>query len=65
MSRGRRRSNDDAAMGCVVTAMLILIFMPIAGLVMICNKDPEKQTWGWILLVVGAILWLIVGIGSA
>ena len=62
MSR-RRRSSDDAAMGCVAFAILALLFMPIVGLVMICSKDPDKQTWGWILLVVGAILWLMVALG--
>ena len=64
MSR-RRRSDDDAAMGCVVYALLILFFMPIVGLVMVCGKDEEKKVTGWVLLVVGAILWLIVGIGAA
>jgi hypothetical protein len=42
MSR-RRQSDDDAAMGCVVYALLILFFMPIVGLVMVCGKDEEKK----------------------
>ena len=56
----RRRSDDDAAMGCVVYALLVIFFMPIVGLVLVCGKDPEKKTLGWVLLVVGIILWIIV-----
>ena len=59
MSR-RRRSDDDAAMGCIVYALLAIFFMPIVGLVLVCGKDPEKKTLGWVLLVVGIILWIIV-----
>lgn len=56
----RRRSDDDAAIGCVVYALLAIFFMPIVGLVLVCGKDPEKKTLGWVLLVVGIILWIIV-----
>jgi hypothetical protein len=56
----RRRSDDDAAMGCIVYALLAIFFMPIVGLVLVCGKDPEKKTLGWVLLVVGIILWIIV-----
>lgn len=59
MSR-RRRSDDDAAMGCIVYALLAIFFMPIVGLVLVCGKDPEKKTLGWVLLVVGIILWIVV-----
>ena len=56
----RRRSDDDAAIGCVVYALLAIFFMSIVGLVLVCGKDPEKKTLGWVLLVVGIILWIIV-----
>lgn len=56
----RRRSDDDAAMGCIVYAILAIFFMPIVGLVLVCGKDPEKKALGWVLLVVGIILWIIV-----
>ena len=56
----RRRSDDDAAMGCIVYALLAIFFMPIVGLVLVCGKDPEKKTLGWVLLVVGIILWIVV-----
>jgi len=60
-----RRRDDDAAMGCVVYAVLGLILMPVIGLLWVCSKDSEKKTWGWILLVLGVILWIVFGIGSA
>lgn len=61
----RRKNEDEAALGCVVYALLGLLFMPIVGLFLACGKDPEKRTLGWILLVVGIVLWIVLGIGSA
>ena len=61
----KRKRDDEAAMGCAVYAVLGLILMPIVGLFLVCSKDPEKKTWGWILLVVGIVLWIVFGIGSA
>lgn len=60
-----RRRDDDAAMGCIVYAVLGLILMPLIGLFLVCSKDPEKKTWGWILLIVGIIVLAILGIGRA
>jgi hypothetical protein len=59
------RSKDDGATGCLVFAFLTLFMMPVTGLVMVCSKDSEKKTLGWILLVVGTIFWIIIGVGSA
>ena len=59
MSR-RRRFDDDTAMGCIVYALLAIFFMPIVGLVLVCGNYPEKKTLGWVLLVVGIILWIII-----
>ena len=64
MSRGRRK-DDDAVIGCLAYVLLAVFFMPIVGLVMVCSKDPEKKTWGWILLIAGIILWLFIGLGGA
>jgi hypothetical protein len=66
MIRGRRNSSsDDGVTGCLAYVLLGLFLMPILGLVFISSKDPDKKTLGWILLVVGIILWIIVGVGSA
>ena len=60
----RRKKDDDAALGCVVRVIFVLILMPIAGLFLVGSKDPEKQKWGWVLLAAGTIFWLIIGISS-
>lgn len=59
-----RRRNGDATMGCIVYAVLGLILMPLIGLFFVCSKDTEKKTWGWILLILGIILWIVFGVGS-
>ena len=59
----KKRKNDDTALGFVVLVILGLIFLPVAGLFLIGNKDPEKQTLGWILLIVGIVLLVAIGIG--
>ena len=56
-------SKDDGSTGRLAFALLVLFVMPVVGLIMVCSKDPEKKTLGWILLVVGTILW-IIGVGS-
>ena len=61
----KRKSDDDAAMGCIMFAVLGLMLMPVIGLFLVCSKDPEKKTWGWILLIVGIILLAILGNGRA
>ena len=61
----RTNKNDEPALGCVVYALIGLLFMPIVGLFLACGKDPEKRMLGWILLVDGIILWIVLGIGNA
>ena len=61
----KRNRDDDAALGCVVYAILGIVLMPVISLVLVCSKDPEKKTWGWILLIIGLVLLAILGIGSA
>ena len=59
MSRGRRKK-DDSTLGCVIYAILALIAMPIVGVFLIGSKEPTKNIWGWVLLIVGLIIWGIM-----
>lgn len=59
----RKRDDDTAMGGCIVYAVLGLILMPVIGLFLVCSKEPKKKTWGWILLIVGIILLVILRIG--
>lgn len=52
------KRNDDTALGCVVCAIISVLIMPIAGLVLVCNQNPEKKNLGWILLGIGIVLWI-------
>ena len=56
-----RKSSDDAALGCVVQALLIVFLMPIVGLYLATKKDSsnENRTLGWVLFVVGIVIWFV------
>lgn len=55
-----KRKDDDAALGCVVYAIVGMLLMPIVGLFLVCSKDSEKKGLGWVLLIVGVVLWIVV-----
>ena len=63
MSRGRKRADDDVT-GCLAYIFLGLFFMPIVGLYFVLGKDPDRKPLGWIWLVVGIIIWILIGAGS-
>ena len=62
--RGRRRHHggDDSGAGCLVAMILALIAMPLVGLYLILKQDGDDETKaiGWILLVVGAVIWIFI-----
>ena len=62
---GRKRSNDDGIMGCLVYVLIAIFFMPIVGLFMLWGKDPEKKSLGLVLLITGILLWIILALCSA
>ena len=59
------RKDDDAALSFVMYVLLGLLLMPIVGAFLIGSKNPEKRIWGWILLIAGVGILVILGIGSA
>lgn len=58
-----RRNNDDGMLECIAYILLGLFFMPFIGLFLIGGKDPDRRILGWILLIAGIILWIILGLG--
>ena len=61
MSRSHRNKGDDDALSFVVWALLIIFLMPFAGLYFLLKKDHSMRWLGWILLIVGIVLWVIIG----
>jgi hypothetical protein len=60
--RGRGGSDIDGSLAMII---LGLIALPIVGLVMMLNsKTEDNKVLGGVLLVVGIVLWIIIGIAS-
>lgn len=60
MSRYRRGRGSDDALSLVVWLLIIIVAMPVTGLYFLLRKDPSKRWLGWVLLIGGIILWIIV-----
>ena len=60
MSRRRRGLGTDDVVSLVVGLMIAMIAMPITGLFFLLRKNPSKRWLGWILLILGVILWIVV-----
>lgn len=62
MARGRRKS-EDSTLNAVVMIMLFVFLMPIAGIMLIGKENNGLKVLGWILLVLGIIIWIKIAIG--
>ena len=60
----RRRSDKDAALGCMVYTLLIIFLMPIAGIYFLCKPSPDAKIGGAVLLIVGLFLWAFIVVNS-
>ena len=58
------RRGDDSGGGCLVLLILAIVAMPIAGLYLITKKDGDDGTKaiGWILLILGAVIWIYIAL---
>lgn len=60
----RRRSDEDATLGCLGYLILIVFLMPLAGIYLLCKPDPNTKLGGAVLLVAGLILWIFIALNS-
>ena len=60
----RRRNDEDAALGCLVYTLLIIFFMPIAGIYFLCKPSPNAKIGGAALVIVGLFLWAFIAFNS-
>ena len=63
--RKSRRKSDEEAITFLICAFLAFLFMPIAGLVLLCRPSIGAKLLGVLLLVVGISLWCMVGSAAA
>lgn len=59
-----RKNSDDAALGCVVQALMIVFLLPVVGLYFATRKnaDEESRTMGWFLFAIGIVIWIVFAI---
>lgn len=55
MSRDSKSSGD---LGCLPLVILSIVAMPLVGLYFICSDYTDMKIPGWIMLIVGIILWI-------
>lgn len=63
---GRRDGGGDSGGNCLTLLILAMVAMPLVGLYLILKSDGEEGTkvLGWILLVLGTIIWLYIATHS-
>lgn len=54
----RRNDDDDFASGCVAWMILIVFLMPLVGLYIVYKGGEDKKLLGYVLTIVGTILWI-------
>ena len=64
MMARRRRGDNGAAPGCLVSILLIIFLMPIAGIYFLCKPDLHAKVGGAFLLIAGLILWAFIAFHS-
>ena len=64
MMARRRRSDEDAALGCLVYMLLIIFLMPIAGIYFLCKPSPNAKIGGAALVIIGLFLWAFIAFNS-
>lgn len=55
------KKNNDSTWGCIVELMILIFLMPFVGLYLYFRPEDDAKTVGTILVVVGVIIWIIIG----
>ena len=57
---GNRHSSGNTGGGCLVGLIIAIAALPILGLYLAAKKNasPETRVIGWILFVVGIVIWV-------
>ncbi len=60
--RKQKRHSDDGVIGCLIWVIIILIALPVYGVYrIITGKSDGEKAVGVLLLIVGILLWIVVG----
>ena len=53
----RKKDDNELFYGCLLYGILAMFIGPILGLIFIISDNPDRKILGWILLIVGIVLW--------
>lgn len=60
----KRNQSNDGLPGCVIILILSVFAMPLVGLYLAVTGKGESKGLGIALLVVGLIIWIVIGCHS-
>lgn len=55
-----RRNGEAETLGCLVQLLLLLVAMPFVGLYLLINPNSMSKGLGFLLTVLGVVIWIIV-----
>ena len=58
---GRYRKPSDSGITAIAVVLLAIFAMPIFGIYLLGQNNETDKTWGWILTVLGFVLWIAMG----
>lgn len=60
---GKTNRTDDSGLTTISIILLAIIALPFVGFCMLTSaKDEEHRALGIVLMVVGIVLWILVGL---
>ena len=56
--RNKNYNSDNSGFGCLLMLIVLIFAMPLVGIYLIVKGNENEKTVGWILLILGMILWI-------